>query len=219
MLSGGLFVRISWFWSKAFLSSRWALWSLFITNLIGTIYGYIWYGNQLVDTVQSRPLWQVPFVPDSPTASLFFTLSLVYLLLEAYRGPFKADLIRKGIEVLAVITSVKYGVWAVAMIAAGAAQGDALHWQDWMLVCSHLGMAIEALLFTRFYSYGWKSILVASVWTLWNDYMDYEKLLYPWLPGVLEDDLTIIARFTVGLSIASIGISIVTMKLFSRRQV
>ena len=58
--------------------------------------------------------------------------------------------IRPLIEALAVVTSLKYGLWAVTMIAAGAAQGDQLQWEHYMLIVSHLGMAVEGLLFVRF---------------------------------------------------------------------
>ncbi len=46
------------------------LWLLLFVNLLGTIYGYIWYLPQLRNT----PSQFLIFVPDSPTASLFFAL-------------------------------------------------------------------------------------------------------------------------------------------------
>ena len=41
---------ISFFWSKAFLMDRKMLWLLFVVNLLGTVYGYMWYDNQLIYT-------------------------------------------------------------------------------------------------------------------------------------------------------------------------
>lgn len=49
------------------LSHRWFLYALLLFNVFGTIYGYIWYGEQLSET----PAQFLIFVPDSPTASLF----------------------------------------------------------------------------------------------------------------------------------------------------
>ena len=46
-------------------------------NIVGTIYGYVWYRWQLVET----PAIFLPFVPDSPTASLFFVFVLVAFLI------------------------------------------------------------------------------------------------------------------------------------------
>lgn len=58
-------------WLYALLASRSVVWLLFAVNAAGTAYGYYWYRYQLADT---PPLF-LPFVPDSPTASLFFSSS------------------------------------------------------------------------------------------------------------------------------------------------
>ncbi|ANE49014.1 hypothetical protein SY83_18465 [Paenibacillus swuensis] len=185
------------------------LWSLLLTNLAGTIYGYMWYAGQLEYTVSNmmRPEWQLLFVPDSPTASLFFTLTLVYLVADVYANQSIRTPLRGFIEAFALVTSFKYGIWAVTMIFAGSAQGDPLHWQDWMLTVSHLGMAAEVLLFARFYRYGWGSLLLVGLWTLVNDYMDYGQGLYPWLSAELEDNLNVIAGYTVTLTLVSVAIA------------
>ena len=80
---------------------------LFVINLLGTLYGYYWYRYQLAQT----PLPYLPFVPDSPTASLFFTIVL-WLYLRRRNNPY--------IEAFAAVTLFKYGIWAVAAIFAGA---------------------------------------------------------------------------------------------------
>jgi uncharacterized membrane protein YpjA len=195
------------YFSKAFLSSRFMLWTLFWVNLLGTIYGYEWYWRQLVFTAREISPVYLPFVPDSPTASLFFTAVLVFLLVDSYRGRTdqpQSGWFRSCVEALAVITSFKYGIWAVTMIWAGAYQGDAVGWQGWMLSISHLGMAAEVLLYLRLYTYRSFAVLVAAVWSLWNDYTDYTAGVYPWLPDSLADDLSSVAAFTVELSFVSI---------------
>lgn len=199
--------------------SGWVLWSLFIINLLGTIYGYEWYWNQILYTLEHYPKWLIPYVPDSPTASLFFTISLFYLLLDRIRFRYgmerKDALLRNLIEALAVITSVKYGIWAVTMIVAGWLQGDAMVWQQWMLIVSHLGMAVEALLFVRFFRMVVPLIGIAALWTLSNDYLDYHVGIYPWLPKQLENDLSAIEIFTISLSIVSILIAYLSRKFIS----
>ncbi|MCU6708332.1 DUF1405 domain-containing protein [Paenibacillus sp. J5C_2022] len=194
---------ISFFWSRAFLLDRRFLWLLFIVNLLGTIYGYIWYGHQLQVTAATKPAWMLPFVPDSPTASLFFTLALLYLLFPPARLSKLASAGRLIIEALAIVCSVKYGVWAVVMIFAGQAQGDVLNWQHYMLVASHLGMAAEALLYFRFMKARLGALAVAACWLFLNDTVDYTYGVYPYLPNELEDDVTTVKWFTVGLSAAS----------------
>lgn len=207
-------ISISYLFSQPFLTSRFILWSLFWINLLGTIYGYIWYGDQLAVTLRDMPLWYIPFVPDSPTASLFFTMSVLYLL---YEGKFgwtdspAANHIRGFIEAFALITSFKYGIWAVSMIVSAAALGNSVNWQDWMLSISHLGMAVEALLFARVFRFRFMHIVLVGLWSFANDHMDYVNLTYPWLPNVLTDKLSAVRDYTVGLSIVSIVIALICL--------
>jgi uncharacterized membrane protein YpjA len=156
-------------------------------------------------------------VPDSPTASLFFTLALMYLLRwgEGARGGGA----RRVVEAFAVVTSVKYGVWAVWMIVTGYVQGDAAQWQEFMLIASHLGMAAEALLYARFFTYGWPALAAVAVWTLLNDAIDYGIGTFPWLPRELYDDLGWIAVFTVALSLASLAAAWAVRDLFRDKRV
>lgn len=212
-------MSLAYFWSKSFLTSRWMLWSLFWVNFLGTIYGYIWYGGQLEYTFSNNPLWQIIFVPDSPTASLFFTVSILYLLYRKDEPSGKKSIFRGLMEALAVVTSVKYGIWAVVMIFAETAQGDTLVWQDWMLVISHTGMAVEALLFARFFSYGYLLTGVAAIWTISNDFVDYHFGVFPALSAELLDDLPQVELFTVLLSVFSIACAYSAIWLTRRTKV
>lgn len=191
------------FWSRAFLLNRSFLWLLFLVNFAGTIYGYIWYEHQIIETLNENALWQVIFVPDSPTASLFFTLALLYLLFPPQKPSRLMSLGRSLIEALAVVCSVKYGIWAVSMIVAGGWQGAEWQWEHYMLIASHLGMAFEALLFFRFMKAGIASLVVATGWLLLNDTVDYKYEIFPYLADELYDDLTAVRAFTYGLSIFS----------------
>lgn len=213
--------KISYFFSKEFLGSKFMLWSLFWVNLLGTLYGYEWYGNQLIYTAINMSPWFLPFVPDSPTASLFFTLFLVYLLNDRKREQQhivnKVSLLRGFVEAFAVVTSFKYGIWAVTMIMAGAYQGDTLVWQDWMLTISHLGMAAEVILYFQWYRYRLGAVLLVAYWALLNDFMDYAYGVYPWLPEVLMDDLPTIQWFTISLSLISVAVALGLILVRKRR--
>lgn len=191
------------------LYSRRMLILLFWINALGTVYGYYWYKNQLIHTYFTMDRWLLPFVPDSPTASLFFSLSLLFILYdrktERTGGGRGRAALRAFVDAFAVITSIKYGIWAVAMIIAGGLQGDPIVWQEWMLVVSHLGMAAEVLVYAPLLRFGPAAIAAVSAWTLCNDYLDYHKGIFPWLPDELLDDLPGIERFTVALSLVSIA--------------
>jgi len=196
-------MNVSFFFSKSFLLNRSFLWLLFVCNLLGTIYGYIWYDAQLRWTVEVKAGWMIPFVPDSPTASLFFTLALLYLLFPppVHRGFIKWS--RSIIEALAVVCSIKYGIWATAIIIWGAIEGDTLTWQSYMLMASHLAMAIEVLLYIRFFKVMKTTLALAFAWLLLNDTMDYTFSIYPWLPTTLHNQVNAVKLFTYALSTLS----------------
>ena len=94
----GLFIQKIWL----ILTHKSFLWILLFINVIGTVYGYDWYMWQLEIT---EPKFWI-FVPDSPTACLFFVLAIIGWLIGRNF---------KLMEALALITLVKYGLWAVVM--------------------------------------------------------------------------------------------------------
>lgn len=191
----------AWHWFyRILLNYRPFLLVVFLVNVLGTIYGYIWYWDQIVETITTMPAWLVLFVPDSPTASLWFTVSLGILLF----APKSASSYIAGlIAALGAISSVKYGVWAVAMNAAVAYQGEPLVWEEWMLIASHLGMAVEALLFIGRFRVRPAHLVISLGLLFFNDFLDYNELIYPWLRDILLDDLGAIELFTWMLTAAS----------------
>lgn len=166
---------------------------LFLINFFGTIYGYYWYKGQLAIT----PGIFVPFVPDSPTASLFFTIFLLFFLFGKHL-PY--------VEALAIITLFKYGTWAVVMNFLTLLIDGSLGWQGYMLMASHAGMAIQGLLYAPFYKIKLRHIALAAVWTLHNDIIDYVFGMMP-IYSSLSLYADKIGYFTFWLSILSIAIA------------
>ena len=195
-----------WEWFRQSLGKRWFLWTLFVVNLLGTVYGFYWYGNQLAET----PAYLRLFVPDSPTGSGLFTLVLLTYLL-GRNIPI--------LEALAGITNFKYGIWAVSVIVTGWIMGDEINWTDVMLVLSHAGMAIESVLYARFFKLSILPVGFAALWTLNNDFLDYVMNIHPWLPAVMEPYDGIVGLFTVLLSLLSISVIWFTNQLFARNKV
>lgn len=172
------------------LNHRAFLLLLLVINIFGTIYGYYWYGGQLADTA---PIFYL-FVPDSPTASLFFCFAIVGWLLGKHF---------KLMEVLALVTLIKYGLWAVVMNLLTLADTGTLDSQGWMLVASHFMMAVQAVLYLPKYRFELWHVMVATVWTLHNDVIDY---LFGQMPvyRVITQYVSEIGYFTFWLSIACI---------------
>lgn len=169
------------------------MWLLFVVNLLGTIYGYYWYKGQLSIT---EPIYYI-FVPDSPTASLFFTIALLgWLLGKNWRL----------IEALALVTLVKYGLWAVVMNLLTIGVDGPIGPVGWMLVISHFGMAVQAILYFPWYRFGWISLSIAAIWTLHNDVIDYVFGQMPIYRSLLEFSSQI-GYFTFWLSIGCIALA------------
>ncbi len=170
---------------------RWVIGLLLVINTGGTIYGYMWYANQL----RSTPAHFLPFVPDSPTASFFFMFVLVAFLFKRNWPIFEA---------LAAVTLIKYGIWAVVMNLATAWAGDTLQWQHYMLIASHGAMAVQAIIYSPYFRIRPWHLIVVAVWTLHNDIIDYVFMMHPWLSSSLIPYIEPIGYFTFWLSIASL---------------
>ncbi|KIL48919.1 membrane protein [Jeotgalibacillus alimentarius] len=177
----------------SWLSNRYFLILLFIVNLLGTVYGYYWYRYQLVET---EPIFLI-FVPDSPTASLFFTIVIFGYLIKK-QWPL--------IEALAIITLFKYGIWAVVMNVLTWTVTGEMTAVSWMLVISHAAMALQGLLYAPYYRIKLWHIAAAAIWTLHNDVIDYVYMQYP-IYSRLSEMITHIGYFTFWLSITSILIT------------
>ncbi|WP_017755563.1 lipoprotein heptaprenylglyceryl N-acetyltransferase LhaT [Calidifontibacillus oryziterrae] len=175
------------------LGQRWVLSCLLFINLIGTIYGYWWYKGQLAET----PSHFLIFVPDSPTASLFFVFVIIAFLLGT-NWPL--------IEALAIVTLFKYGIWAVVMNVLVLQVSGELHWTGYMLIASHFAMAVQGVLYAPYYRLQWWHLIIAGIWTLHNDVIDYVFGMMPRYE-MLSDYTSQIGYFTFWLSIISLFIT------------
>lgn len=174
------------------LANRAVLWLLLIVNILGTAYGYYWYRWQLEDT----PGIFLPFVPDSPTASLFFVFVLIAFLL-GKNWPL--------MEALAIVTLFKYGIWAVIMNLLVFIVSGELDWIGFMLMGSHLAMAVEGVLFSPFYRLKVWHLVVAGIVALHNEIIDYVFMMMPKY-HLLDLYIKEIGYFTFWLSMLSIGV-------------
>jgi uncharacterized membrane protein YpjA len=82
-----------------------------------------------------------------------------------------------------------------------------LPWEGYMLMVSHGAMAIQGILYSPYYRVKIWHIIVAAVWTLHNDVIDYVFMHYPVYPS-LALFVKEIGYFTFWLSLASILICV-----------
>lgn len=142
---------------------------LFCINLTGSIYGFYWYRQQISDT----PSILKVFVPDSPTASLLFTLAILMILIKKPR-PF--------VIMMACAWLIKYGLWAVIINTHYFFIGGDYTFTNFHLTLSHLGMALEGFIFINEVNVINKSyILTLTVLMIISDAVDYTLGIHPWL--------------------------------------
>ncbi|MBJ7571237.1 DUF1405 domain-containing protein [Bacillus halotolerans] len=180
-------------WFHYVLGQRTMLILVLAINFLGTVYGYYWYLPQLLET----PARFLIFVPDSPTATFFFLFVLLAFLMKRNAPLFEA---------LALVTLVKYGLWAVGMnLLVLAVTGD-LPWEGYMLIASHFAMAVQGVLYSPYFRFSLWHLVIAAVWTLHNDVIDY---LFGMMPqySMLSEYMTDIGYGTFWLSIFSIGLA------------
>ncbi|CAM3056272.1 DUF1405 domain-containing protein [Filibacter tadaridae] len=187
-------INMAWF----VLSHKSFLMLLLFVNLMGTVYGYDWYMWQLEIT---EPKFWI-FVPDSPTASLFFTIAIFGWIIGRNF---------KLIEALALITLVKYGLWAVVMNLLTLFETGSIGWMGWMLIGSHFAMALQGILYIRMYRFTYIHIAIAAIWTLHNDVIDYVFGQMP-IYNDLMKHMNQIGYFTFWLSIACIALACWSLK-------
>lgn len=179
-------MTINKLWQYTLYQRSWLM-MLLVCNILGMIYGYIWYGEQL-----SHTPWQFKiFVPDSPTAILFLVISISLILIQKQNSI---------IDALAFVTLFKYGIWAVIMnILFIIEQGD-ITVNGLVLMFSHSIMAVQAIYFYPRFKRSMIGISVAMTWVFLNDYIDYFHLQFPyydfitthvWQIGVLSCCLSV----------------------------
>ncbi|HDH5478286.1 TPA: DUF1405 domain-containing protein [Staphylococcus aureus] len=179
-------MTIKAFWQYTLYQRSWLM-MLLICNILGMIYGYIWYGEQL-----SHTPWHFKiFVPDSPTAILYLVISISLILIQKQNSI---------IDALAFVTLFKYGIWAVIMnILFIIEQGD-ITVNGLVLMFSHSIMAVQAIYFYPRFKRSMIGISVAMIWVFLNDYIDYFRLQFPyydfitthvWQIGVLSCCLSV----------------------------
>ncbi len=179
---------------------RWFLLALVAVNAAGTVWGFVWYWEQLTAT----PWYFLLFVPDSPGHAAVFALYIWWLAAgRAGRlGPWQRFFAWTG-----VLGVIKYGLWTTVIISQYLlAQGSQPGVEDWMLYASHGGMAVQGLVYMGRLP---RVALPAALTVLWlavNDFFDYVLFTHPRLP--LPDQVAAAAGTNVALTLAVAALAV-----------
>jgi uncharacterized membrane protein YpjA len=154
------------------LALRYA-WVIVAVNLLGTAFGFWYYGFHPLPLSDPLITWQFaaeppamwPFVPDSPVATLFIAASLAL-----WRLGRNSEIV----NALAFFGCLKLGLWTPFVLLAfmqGFSYNSVLMYN--FLFWSHLAMVAEAFLIYRYSDFPVGAVLVALVWYGLNDLVDY----------------------------------------------
>ncbi|MGA4513669.1 DUF1405 domain-containing protein [Staphylococcus caledonicus] len=187
------------------LYHRLSLIILLVCNILGTIYGFIWYGDQLLQT----KWYFLPFIPDSPIASLFLCIAIITILLNRSNSI---------IDALAFVSLLKYGLWAVIMNIIMINMYHDITIMNVFLIMSHSIMALEAIYFYPRFKVTYSGFLVAMIWVFHNDFIDYVLGKFPYY-GFIAEHSAIIGYIAFWLSVFALIMyyslnRLLTVKLF-----
>jgi uncharacterized membrane protein YpjA len=149
-------------------------WVVVAVNLVGTLFGFWYYGvtpiplstPPITRQLAFEPIVVWPFVPDSPTATLFIALSLAL---------WKLDRSVAWVDALAFFGCWKLGLWTpfVLIAFADGFLATTILPMYLFLLLSHLAMVAQAFLIHRYSDFPVWAVGVAVLWYGFNDLVDY----------------------------------------------
>lgn len=172
--------------------TRWLIvspiaWLLVAANLGSSLAGYIyWYG----DSILAAPWYFWIFVPDCPLAGTLMGFALL-----AFHYGRRWDFL----GLLAAGTCIKYGLWTVVFWAANYHAGGGYDLESIIMSITHFIMIIEGLILTTFLRFRILPVLVASLFLVANDLVDYVAGYHPGVPDTV--DIGYMARWAIGMTV------------------
>lgn len=165
---------------------------LVFVNAVGTVWGVVWYWEQLKET----PWYLLPVVPDSPLHALLFGIFIYWLL----RGDRCLQPWRRFIAWAGVLGGIKYGLWTTVILSQYLLlPGTHSTPEDWMLYASHGGMALQGLVYMDKLPKSAMPAAAAIFWLAMNDFCDYIFMTHPRLP--LPDQVAVAGWTAITLTV------------------
>lgn len=148
-------------------------WLIVAINLLGTAFGFWYYGFHPVPlsdplitgqfALEPAVMW--PLVPDSPVATLFIAGAF---------AAWKLGRPQEWLTALAFFGCLKLGFWTPYTLLVFKADFSYLHWAMYnFLFWSHLAMVVQAFVLYRFADFPVRAVAVALCWYALNDVVDY----------------------------------------------
>ncbi|VVB75041.1 Uncharacterised protein [uncultured archaeon] len=147
-----------------FVRHKWFLVLLALVNFAAGIYSFSFYAPQL--EINSPLLWF--FIADCPIYAIIFGLT-VLLIAKERPSPL--------LSFISLVGSIKYGLWTIFVL--GISNTASLYP---LIILAHLLLLVETIVLFRVFSFKVKHVLIALVWFVINDYLDYTVGLHPYVP-------------------------------------
>lgn len=195
-------------WGPWVRFSRWVVmtplvWLVVAVNLGSAVAGYIhWYGS----SISAAPWYYWLFVPDSPLAVTF--VSAAFLVYHCGR---RSDLL----GLLASGACIKYGLWTVFIWFTDYLWGGVYDFEAVTMSLTHLIMVVEGLILLPFVRFRPIPLVVASLFLIVNDLVDYVSSYHPRVPH--PEQMGVVARFSAATTAAVLAVWIVLAWWAARR--
>ena len=151
-----------------------AVWLVVLTNLVGTAFGFWYYGFHpvplsdplITGQFASEPAAFWPLVPDSPVATLFIALAF---------GAWALGRNSEYLNSLAFFGCWKLGLWTPYVLLVFSDGFRAVNPLPMYLFLffSHLAMVVQAFVLHRVSDFPIRAVAVAVLWYGLNDVVDY----------------------------------------------
>jgi uncharacterized membrane protein YpjA len=180
-------------------------WPIVLVNLIGTAFGFYYYGFQFART----PVEMWIFVPDSPVATLFIALAL---------AAWKLGHPQEWLTALAFFGNIILGGWTVWVHLAFWAEFSYLHpAMRQFLIWSHAAMVLQAFVLHRISDFSPAAVGIATLWYAVDTTVDYfvpvrGKLHHTFLP-VARDEPMFLGANALGVAAAG-GVLLFVLALY-----
>lgn len=166
------------------------LWLVLIFEVLGSIYGYYWYKDQLSQT----PWYLWLFTWDCPFYATLFSIWLFSYL--------RNSTLHKNNLFTAITWTglIKYGIWTVIVVQDSYYWGSPVTIDSLGLQISHVVLFIQGLILLSKVQF--KNIGIVTTWMLINDYMDYIVGTYPWM---LQEQIRMAMWLAIALTVIQYG--------------
>jgi Predicted membrane protein len=194
----------AWGWLSAWLvATPWVVYALVTINLVSAVAGYIyWYGGDIL----AAPLWQWPFVPDSPLSATLWAFAFL-----AYHRGRRWHLL----GLLATTGAIKYGLWTDFIWYTNSLSSHAYTLEAWAMSLNHFAMVLEGLLLLPLVRLRMRDAFIVAGWYGLNDLLDYGIGPHPRVPNPW--DYTAITIFAVGTTVVLTAVWFILALVRSRR--